>query len=131
MLPCRAVRLCGPDADQHSTDALELLVKAPTPAAAADLTRTQITAVLARHRRRNREVKAATGQAALRGPQLGLPEPVTIAYAATATAHACLIIALNDQIAAMEEQVKAYFLAHRDAAIYPSVPGIAEVSLLP
>ncbi|MEU2516743.1 IS110 family transposase [Streptomyces syringium] len=36
-----------------STDALELLVKAPTPAAAAKLTRTQITAVLARHRRHN------------------------------------------------------------------------------
>ncbi|WNF27794.1 IS110 family transposase [Streptomyces sp. C11-1] len=34
-----------------ATDALELLVKEPTPAAAAKLTRLQITAVLARHRR--------------------------------------------------------------------------------
>lgn len=37
-----------------STDALELLIKAPTPATAAKLTRPQITAVLARARRRNR-----------------------------------------------------------------------------
>ncbi|MGW3766196.1 IS110 family transposase, partial [Streptomyces sp. NPDC005131] len=111
-----------------STDALELLVKAPTPAAAEKLTRTQITAVLTRHRRRNREAKAATVQAALREPQLGLPEQVTTAYAATATAHARLIIALNEQIAAMEEQVKAHFLAHPDAEIYLSMPGIAEIT---
>ncbi|WP_326816197.1 IS110 family transposase [Streptomyces sp. NBC_01762] len=111
-----------------STDALELLVKAPTPAAAEKLNRTQITAVLTRHRRRNREAKAATVQAALREPQLGLPEQVTTAYAATATAHARLIIALNEQIAAMEEQVKAHFLAHPDAEIYLSMPGIAEIT---
>jgi len=54
------------------------------------LTRTQITAVLTRHRRHSRDAKAATIQAALRERQLGLPEPVTAAYAATATAHARL-----------------------------------------
>jgi transposase len=111
-----------------STDAMELLIKAPAPQAAAKLTRTQITAVLARHRRRNRDAKAATIQAALRERQLGLPEPVTTAYAATVTAHAHLIIALNQQIAAMEEQVKAHFLAHPDAEIYLSMPGIAEIT---
>ncbi|MFF3159449.1 transposase [Streptomyces sp. NPDC057910] len=37
-----------------STDALELLIKAPTPAAAAKLTRTQITAPLTRARPHNR-----------------------------------------------------------------------------
>ncbi|MGI5508878.1 transposase [Streptomyces sp. CA-106131] len=111
-----------------STDALELLIKAPTPAAGAKLTRTQITAVLARARRRNRDAKAATIQAALRERQLGLPEPVTAAYAATATAHARLIIALNEQIAAMEEQVKAHFRAHPDAEIYLSMPGIGQIT---
>lgn len=89
-----------------SMDALELLVKAPTPAVAAKLTRTQITAVLARHRhrhrRRNRDAKAAAVLTALREPQLGLPEPVTAAYAATTADHARLLIALNEQIAAME-----------------------------
>ncbi|MEV8530281.1 IS110 family transposase [Streptomyces sp. NPDC052000] len=109
-----------------STDALELLVKAPTPTAGAKLTRTQITGVLAR--RRNRDAKAATIQAALRERQLALPEPVTAAYAAAATAHARLIIALNEQIAAMEVQVKAHFLAHPDAEIYLSMPGIGEIT---
>jgi hypothetical protein len=71
-----------------STDALELLIKAPTPAPAAKLTRSQITAVLARSRRRNRDEKAAATQAALREPQLGLPGPVTAAYAAAVAAHA-------------------------------------------
>jgi transposase len=111
-----------------STDALELLVKAPTPQAAAKLTRPQITTVLARSRRRNREEKAAAIQAALREPQLGLPEPVTAAYAAATTAHARVLIALNEQIAEMEGQVKAHFLAHPDAEIYLSMPGIAEIT---
>ncbi|MCX5424960.1 IS110 family transposase [Streptomyces sp. NBC_00078] len=111
-----------------STDALELLIKAPTPAAGAKLTRAQITAVLARARRRNRDAKAATIQAALRERQLGLPEPVTTAYAATVTAHAKLLIALNEQIADLEGQVRAHFLKHPDAEIYLSMPGIAEIT---
>ncbi|MGW6462112.1 IS110 family transposase [Streptomyces sp. NPDC055078] len=111
-----------------STDALELLIKAPAPAAAAKLTRSQITAVLTRSRRRNREEKAAAIRAVLREPQLGLPEPVTAAYAAAATAHARVLIALNEQIAEMEGQVKAHFLAHPDAEIYLSMPGIAEIT---
>ncbi|MEV6537396.1 IS110 family transposase [Streptomyces sp. NPDC051639] len=111
-----------------STDALELLIKAPSPATAAKLTRTQITTVLTRHRRHNRDAKAATIQSALREQQLGLPEPVTAAYAAAATAHARLIIALNEQIALMEEQVRAHFLAHPDAEIYLSMPGIGEIT---
>jgi transposase len=60
--------------------------------------------------------------------QPGLPEPVTAAYAAAATAHARLIIALNDQIAVMEAEVKAHFLAHPDAEIYLSMPGIGEIT---
>ncbi|MFG2881852.1 IS110 family transposase [Streptomyces sp. NPDC048297] len=111
-----------------STDALELLIKAPTPPAAAKLTRTQITAVLARARRHNRDQKAGAIQAALREQQLELPEPVAAAYAAATAAHARLLIALNEQIAAMEEQVKAHFLAHPDAEIYLSMPGIGEIT---
>ncbi|MGA5134384.1 transposase, partial [Streptomyces olivoreticuli] len=111
-----------------STDALELLVKAPTPEAAAKLTRTQITAVLARHRRHNRPQNAATIQTAPREKHLGLPGTVTAAYAAAATAHARLLISLNEQIAELERQVKAHFLEHPDADIYLSMPGIAEIT---
>ncbi|MEU5307135.1 IS110 family transposase [Streptomyces noursei] len=111
-----------------STDALELLVKAPTPQAGAKLTRTQITSVLARHRRHHRDTKANTIQTALREKQLTLPEPVTAAYAATVVAYARILIGLNEQIEAMEAQVKAHFLAHPDAEIHLSMPGIAEIT---
>ncbi|MFI0915593.1 IS110 family RNA-guided transposase [Streptomyces abikoensis] len=111
-----------------STDALELLIKAPTPAAAAKLTRPQITAPLTRARRHNRAQKAATIQAALREEHLGLPEPVTTAYAAATVAHAKLLIAMNEQIAELEGQVKEHFLAHPDAEIYLSMPGIGEIT---
>ncbi|MEV6056734.1 IS110 family transposase [Streptomyces sp. NPDC052107] len=116
------------DLELTSTDALELLIKAPTPATAARLTRPQITAVLARQRRHNRSAKAATIQTALREQHLGLPEPVTAAYAAATTAHARVMIALNEQIADLEAQVKAHFLAHPDAEIYLSMPGIGVIT---
>jgi transposase len=111
-----------------SMDALELLVKAPKPEQAARLTKQQINAVLARHRRRNRDQRAATIQATLREPQLDVATPVADAYAAAATAHARLLIALNEQIDALEGQVKAHFLAHPDAEIYLSMPGIGEIT---
>ncbi|MFD7004395.1 IS110 family transposase [Streptomyces mirabilis] len=111
-----------------STDALELLIKAPTPQTGARLTRTQITSVLARHGRRHRDSKTNTIQTALREQHLTLSEPVTAAYAATVVAHARVLVALNEQIDAMEAQVKAHFLAHPDAEIYLSMPGIAEIT---
>ncbi|MGV4888042.1 hypothetical protein ACSR0Z_15765 [Streptomyces viridosporus] len=78
--------------DLTSTDALELLVKAPTPGQAAKLTKPQIIAVLARHRRHHRDQKAGAIQAALREPQLGVATPVATAYGAAATAHARLLL---------------------------------------
>ncbi|MEN3585856.1 IS110 family transposase [Streptomyces sp. ZYX-F-203] len=110
-----------------STDALELLVKAPTPEAGRKLTKTQINSVLARHRRHHRDQKASAIAATLREPQLGIAETVTAAYAAAATALARLLIALNEQIAALEAEVKAHFRAHPDAEIYLSMPGIGEI----
>ena len=110
-----------------STDALELLIKAPTPESGRKLTKAQITAVLARHRRRSRDEKAAAIQAALREEQLGVAAAVAAAYAAAATALARLLIALNEQIDALETEVKAHFRAHPDAEIYLSMPGIGEI----
>ncbi|MCY0924456.1 IS110 family transposase [Streptomyces sp. H27-G5] len=116
------------DLELTSTDALELLVKAPTPDHATRLTKSQITAVLARRRRHHRDRKAASIQAALREPQLGLPAPVTAAYAAAATAHARVLIALNEQIDALEAEVSTHFGEHPDAEIYLSMPGIGEIT---
>ncbi|MEU2835474.1 IS110 family transposase [Streptomyces lavendulae] len=116
------------DLELTSTDALELLIKAPTPEQAARLTTAQIVTVLARQRRHHRDRKAASIQAGLREPQLGLPAPVTAAYGAAATAHARILIALNEQIDALETEVSAHFGAHPDAEIYRSMPGIGEIT---
>jgi transposase len=109
-------------------DTLELLVKAPTPQAAARLSRAQIRAALKRAHRHRAEDKAAAIQAALRTPHLGQPEVVTAAYAATVSALAQVIQALNTQITALEEQVKTHFRAHPDAETYLSMPGIGEIT---
>ncbi|KJY40404.1 transposase [Streptomyces sp. NRRL S-444] len=111
-----------------STDAMQLLIKAPTPEEAAKLTKAQISTVLARQRRRNRDQKAAAIQASLREPQLALPAPVAAAYGAAVVAQASLLIALNEQIQALEVQVTAHFLTHPDAEIYLSMPGIGEIT---
>ncbi|MCO8308786.1 transposase [Streptomyces sp. RKCA744] len=63
----------------------------------------------------------------LREKQLELPEAGMGAYAAAVAAHARLLLALNEQITAMEEQVRAHFLGHPDAEIYLSMPGIGEI----
>jgi hypothetical protein len=91
------LRLPPVDGLVTSTDALELLLQAPTPEEAARLTKPQITAVLARHRRRNRDQRAAAIQSGLREPQLGVAAPVAAAYATAATAHATLLIALTSR----------------------------------
>ncbi|WP_436792135.1 transposase, partial [Yinghuangia sp. YIM S10712] len=62
-----------------------------------------------------------------REPQLAVAAPVAAAYAAAVTAHARLLIALNEQINALEGQVKAHFLTHPDAEIYLSTPGVGAV----
>src|SRR5271165_3373001 len=70
--------------DLDAPDVLELLAKAPDPARAAKLTRAQVSAALKRARRRNIKDKTDAILAALRGEHLGLPAPLTAAYAATA-----------------------------------------------
>jgi transposase len=68
-------------------DTLELLAKAPTPAAAAKLTLAQISAALKRARRRDIDQKAAALQQALRTAHLGQADIVATAYAATVRAR--------------------------------------------
>jgi len=72
-------------------DTLELLAKAPDPAAAARLTIPQISAALKRARRRGVAGKAERIQAALSERHLGQSEIVTEAYAASVTAAAAVI----------------------------------------
>jgi transposase len=108
-------------------DVLELLAKAPDPARAAKLTRAQVAAALKRARRRGIADKTTAILAALRSEQLGQPAALTAAYAATARALISVIIALNEQIKALQGQVEAHFGQHPDAEIYLSQPGIGAI----
>jgi len=113
--------------DLTGADALELLAKAPDPAAAARLSTTVITGALKRARRRGVDAKAEAIQAALRTAHLGQPGPVTAAYAATVRAQVAILVTLNEQIAAMNEEVEAHFGQHPAAEIYLSQPGLGVV----
>jgi transposase len=108
-------------------DTLELLAKAPTPAAAARLSTTQIAAVLKRARRRDIPAKATAIQAALRTEHLGQPEVVAGAYAATVRAIVAVLQTLNAEITTLQGQVEEHFGQHPDAEIYLSQPGIGVI----
>jgi transposase len=107
-------------------DALELLAKAPTPAAAAKLTVTQISAALKKARRHDVAAKAAAIQQALRTEHLGQPD-VAAAYGATVRATVAVLQTLNTEIRALEGQVGAHFGQHPDAEVYLSQPGIGVI----
>ena len=99
--------------DLDAPDTLELLGKAPDPARAAKLTRAQIAAALKRARRRGIAEKTDAILAALRGEHLGLPAPLTAAYAATARSLIAVITTLNEQVKILEEQVREHFAGTR------------------
>ena len=110
-----------------SADVLELLGKAPDPAAAAKLTTAQVSAALKRAHRRHVADKTTMIRAALRAPQLTQPARVIAASAAVVRALAAVIVTLNQQIAALEGQVEAHFLVHPDAEIVLSQPGLGRI----
>jgi transposase len=113
--------------DLDAADTLELLAKAPTPAQAARLTIAQISAALKRARRRGTAEKAAMIQAALRTGQLGQPEIVTTAYAASVQALIAVLTVLNTQVKTLQGQVEAHFGQHPAAEIIASQPGLGSI----
>jgi hypothetical protein len=113
--------------DLDAADTLELLGKAPDPGQAARLTRAQVSAALKRARRRNITGRTDAILAALRSPQLGQPPALTAAYAATARSLIAVIETLNEQVTALEKQVKQHFGRHPDAEIYLSQPGMGAI----
>jgi len=113
--------------DLDAPDTLELPGKAPEPARAARLTRAQVSAALKRARRRNIKDRTDVILAALRGEQLGQPEILTAAYAATVRALIAVIATLNEQVKILQGQVEENFGRHPDAEIYRSQPGMGAV----
>jgi Transposase/Transposase IS116/IS110/IS902 family len=108
-------------------DAWELIERAPDPDQAARLSRSKITAILTRNRRRNAEARAEQIQAVLRAPALRQPAAVQTAYATIAVTQLQLLIALAGQIPALEEVLARDFGRHPDAEIYTSLPGLGVV----
>jgi transposase len=113
--------------DLDAPDALELLARAPDPARAAKLTRAQVAAALKRARRRDITGKTDAILAALRGEHLAQPAALTVAYAAAARSLIAVTATLNEQVKALEEQVREHFGRHPDAEIYQSQPGLAAI----
>jgi transposase len=113
--------------DLDAADTLELLARAPEPAAAAKLTTAQISAALKRAHRRGIAAKAERIQAVLRAAHLGQPDVVAAAYAASARALIAVLITLNEQVKTLQGQVEAYFGQHPDAEIIASQPGLGGV----
>jgi transposase len=114
--------------DLASRDALAVLAMAPTPAAGRQLTHARIASALRRAGRRVRvQARAAAIQAALRGPQLDAPVLVAGAYAQVVTASTAILHALNQQLAALEEQLQAALARHPQAGVLLSQPGLGVV----
>jgi transposase len=113
--------------DLDAADTLELLGKAPDPAAAARLSLSQIRAALTRARRRDADAKAARIQGVLRAEHLGQPAVVAGAYAATTRAAVAVLTVLQEQVKVLQGQVDAYFGQHPDAEIILSQPGLGQV----
>lgn len=99
-------------ADLAAGDALVLLERAPSPALAARLTRSQLAAALRRARRHHVEDKAVALQGVLRAPALRQPPTVEAAYAAVVAGQVRIIAALNTQIADLAEVMGEHFGRH-------------------
>ena len=97
--------------DLDAADTLELLGKAPDPASAAKLNRSQIRAALKHARRRDLDTKTIRIQAALRGEQLGRDAVITGAYAATTRSIVAVLATLNEQITTLRRAGRGSILA--------------------
>jgi hypothetical protein len=109
-------------------DALAVLGCAPTPGQGARLSVSKIAAALAAGgRQRHIDERAREIQAILRSEQLAAPEAVIAAYGATTRATVNIVLALTEQISAVETELAQHFRTHPDADIYLSQPGIGVI----
>jgi hypothetical protein len=105
-----------------------VLALAPTPKRGRQLTRAAVRrALVVAGRRRNLQARVVALHDALSVPQLAAPAPMESAYCEVVGALAATLGCLNDQVAALEQQLAARFGAHPDAAILRSQPGLVVV----
>lgn len=114
--------------DMTHPDAVGLLGRAATPAAAAQLSVSSIGAALRKGgRQRGVAERAAVIQAALRAPRLDAPAAVADAYGAQVRAAVAVIAEMTRQIAALGAELDQGFESHPDAEIVRSLPGLGTV----
>ena len=100
-------------ADLAAPDALALLSRAPDPARAARLTRSQITAALRAAHRHHIDARAGALLAVLRAPGLRQPPVTEGAYAAVVAGQVRMLTALNEQVAGLQQVMAGHFDRHR------------------
>jgi hypothetical protein len=109
-------------------EALSVLTLAPTPEQGQRLTRAAVRrALVGAGRRRNLQARVVAVHDALAAPQLAAPEPVAAAYSEVVGVLVSVLRSLNDQVAALEQQLTGQFSVHPDAAIVRSQPGLGVV----
>jgi transposase len=114
--------------DLAGPDAVGLLARAPTPAAAAKLSVSAIGVALHKGgRQRNVTSRAAELQEILRRPRLDAPTAVADAYGAQVRSAVAVIAEMTHQIAALEAELTQDFESHPDAEIVRSQPGLGVV----
>jgi transposase len=114
--------------DLDHPDALAVLGRAPSPAAAARLSVSALAAALRKAgRQRNVQARAAAIQSVLRAERLDFPEALADAYGAQVRAAVAVIAEMNRQIERLETELGSSFDAHPDAEIIRSQPGLGPV----
>ncbi|MGH9127466.1 MAG: IS110 family transposase, partial [Acidimicrobiales bacterium] len=114
--------------DLAHPDALGLLARSPTPAAAAKLSTSAIGAALRKGgRQRGVAARAAELHAILGTPRLDAPPAVAAAYGVQVRSAVGIIAEMTRQIAALEAELAASFESHPDAEIVRSQPGLGVV----
>jgi len=110
-------------------EARAILAAAPTPAAAAALTKPQLRALLKRAgRQRGLDIEAARIQAALRAPRLRQLPMVENAFGRQALALLRLLDAACTNADQLATEASTHFDRHPDAEIITSLPGLGSLT---
>lgn len=114
--------------DLASTDALAVLIAAPTPAAGRSLSAARIAAALKRGGRRRRVTeRAGEIREALRSSQLEAPEMPARAYGEVVRSTVAIVAEMTGQIQVLARELEGRFEEHPDAEILRSLPGLGVI----
>ena len=112
----------------EGVESVAVLELAPTPIKGRRLTQGRIVTALRREGAQRRLVARAEGiQRSLRSPQIEPPEVMALAYGITVGSSVRLIRQMNQEMAILEEKLRATLEVHPDAEIYLSLPGLGSV----